>query len=246
MATVAAAAAVQANACETNTMLHTKRAQKCAAQSILKAETETCSSLSSPDGSFPLGKKAQSRASKPCETSQSMDQMQSATPDHSISSHGQTHTPLHFKTAGKLVVWSIHAVPPGYAKDMSKFDGFRVGLSWQEATLTMLDPTHNEFWNIVTDLLPAIFLCTSSASIGFGCAVAGDQRALQDAFVATTLASAFQHFCSLAAHAFSCVSPRMSHAVRGHSLTQLPVQQYPYASDESWTGHLRTRGASCL
>eukprot|EP00308_Calcidiscus_leptoporus_P005580 CAMPEP_0119398766 /NCGR_PEP_ID=MMETSP1334-20130426/141016_1 /TAXON_ID=127549 /ORGANISM="Calcidiscus leptoporus, Strain RCC1130" /LENGTH=278 /DNA_ID=CAMNT_0007422641 /DNA_START=247 /DNA_END=1080 /DNA_ORIENTATION=+ len=103
-------------------------------------------------------------------------------------------------------------MPSGFAADMSKVHGFRVGLSWQCAALTLLDWSHNEFWNMVTDLLPAGFLMATSLA-AWSQYDSSEDGALLAAYAATTLASAVQHMCSLASHAFCCVSPRISHSV---------------------------------
>lgn len=71
---------------------------------------------------------------------------------------------------------------------------------------------HNEFANIQTELLPIGYfsaVCLWLATETFE----GAQAELQQAVLATTLGTVLQHSCSLVAHVFSCISPRLSHTI---------------------------------
>ena len=47
--------------------------------------------------------------------------------------------------------------PSGFCFDGSKRRGHRYCLSWFDATSSMLSLRQNEYWNVLTDLLPALF-----------------------------------------------------------------------------------------
>lgn len=96
---------------------------------------------------------------------------------------------------------------------MSKSSGFRVDHSWKAAATTALVPSHNEFWNCITDVLPLCFFFATGLALP---AMGGYDRApvwFREAVLHTTGATCVQHVCSLVAHTFACVSARMSHTI---------------------------------
>ena len=108
----------------------------------------------------------------------------------------------------------LAAVPLAWDLDATKLNGFRIDLTWRKAALSVVDTSHNEFWNLWTDVVP---LLTFAASCLHVCSEGPPpQPASADlyyAIVATIAATVFQHAASLFAHTFFCVSARLSHAI---------------------------------
>lgn len=71
-----------------------------------------------------------------------------------------------------------------------------------------LDPSTNEFWNILTDFLPMIFFIVTAITTS-----TAPDGVLQQAVVADAWATAVQHACSMVAHAACHASARLSQAI---------------------------------
>jgi len=110
----------------------------------------------------------------------------------------------------------LAAMPSAWACDCSKRSGFRCGQTPRQAVRSALSPTHNEFWNILTDLLPMVFFLGAAATmaLGYGRAEYAAAPSWQrHSFLLTTTFTAVQHMLSLFAHTFSSVNARLSHTV---------------------------------
>ena len=49
---------------------------------------------------------------------------------------------------------SFRSLPMGFNWDTTKLKGFRVNMTYWQAFCSIIDPSHNEFWNITTDWVP--------------------------------------------------------------------------------------------
>ena len=109
----------------------------------------------------------------------------------------------------------LEAMPSGYCCDCSKTRGFRCDQSISEAILTALSPSHNEFYNVVTDIGPLIFFIYAFVdAVYFDRHTYGAAPAhVQAAFAATSLSTIFQKFSSLVAHTLCGCGPRLSHTI---------------------------------
>ena len=110
----------------------------------------------------------------------------------------------------------LTAMPATWACDCSKRSGFRCGQTPAQAIRTALSPRHNEFYNILTDLLPMVFFFGAAAASALGYGRPAYDAApswLRHSFLLTTTFTAIQHLLSLFAHTFSSVSAQLSHTV---------------------------------
>lgn len=101
--------------------------------------------------------------------------------------------------------------------DSSKMRGHRFDTSAWHAMITCLDPNSNEFWNVLTEVMPMLHLSLLAfelmGAIDLGHDLSGSSRELRHAIIGTLLGSAVQHACSLVAHVYRSVSPRLSHSI---------------------------------
>ena len=108
---------------------------------------------------------------------------------------------------------ALAAVPQAWEVDRTKLHGFRIKLTWKRAALSIVDPSHNDFFNIVTDILPMVAVKAVCAHLCHAGPPRPASIELHAAIVATTAATTFQHLCSLAGHTFYVCSARLSHAI---------------------------------
>ena len=103
--------------------------------------------------------------------------------------------------SSRLVTFA--SMPLGYDCECTKARGFRCGLRFNEAACSIFDPCHNEFFNCVTDLVPAIAFAALPAvlSLTQHPSFASAPPAIRAALVATAWGTATQHVASLAAPA---------------------------------------------
>ena len=101
--------------------------------------------------------------------------------------------------------------------DRSKLRGHRFDTSVAACVLTCFDPSNNEFWNCLTEIMPIVHLLLMALElagvIDLGHDVSGGSPALRHAVIGTLLGAVAQHACSLVAHAGRSISPRLSHAI---------------------------------
>ena len=76
------------------------------------------------------------------------------------------------------------------------------------------DASHNEFWNMLTDLAPLLaFPAAAAAAAALDPHYAAAPPHVRWAFLLTCVGTALQHAASLGAHTFCCVSAKLSHGV---------------------------------
>jgi len=108
----------------------------------------------------------------------------------------------------------LEDMPRGYCCDCSKFRGHRCDLSAWEALSSSLSPRHNEFWNVLTDVVPLLFFVVAALdTVRVDTAFTASSISLQRGFLATAFFTVLQHACSFVAHTFSACSPRLSHTI---------------------------------
>ena len=112
--------------------------------------------------------------------------------------------------AGKVV--SIGLVPSGYGVDRTKRDGFRIQFTASEAAASILRRDHNEFANMATDVLPAIFFAAATVATCI-MPLDGTPLAFRQAVAGVFVSSCVQHLSSLFAHCFQAMSAELSYAV---------------------------------
>ncbi len=110
-------------------------------------------------------------------------------------------------------VYHLSQLPCGYSFDPSKTKGYRAEYGYWAAVASCFDWHHNEFANIQTELIPIAYFCATSLYLYTETWHGAQTRLMQQAVLATNLGAVLQHVCSLVAHVFSCISPRLSHAI---------------------------------
>ena len=65
--------------------------------------------------------------------------------------------PASLKPALRPNIVHLSEIPPGYNLDLSKSSHFRVNFSVGQAAASALDPSHNEFFNLATDIVPLVY-----------------------------------------------------------------------------------------
>ena len=113
-------------------------------------------------------------------------------------------------TAGQIV--PLTCVPVGYGVDRTKHGGFRIQLSASEAAASILRRNHNEFANMVTDVLPAVFFAAATVATCI-MPLDGTPLAFRQAVVGVFASSCVQHVSSLFAHCFQAMSADLSYKV---------------------------------
>ena len=108
---------------------------------------------------------------------------------------------------------ALAAVPQAWEVDTTKLRGFRIKLTWKRAALSIGDPSHNDFFNMMTDLVPLVAVGAVCAQLCYAGPPRPTSTELHAAIVATTAATTFQHVCSLVGHTFYVCSARLSHAI---------------------------------
>jgi hypothetical protein len=108
----------------------------------------------------------------------------------------------------------LESMPQSFCCDCSKYRGFRCNYSFTQAAISAFDPRQNEFWNVITDILPLCFFFAAMIdTVRNEPSFHAAPTAIQVSLVSTFFFTILQHACSLFAHMFQCVSPRLSHAV---------------------------------
>lgn len=109
---------------------------------------------------------------------------------------------IPLKTADQL--------PGGWPPYPFTVSGYRVNYSLRESLLSLLVPSHNEFWMIWTDLLPlCIFLYTWAAFLP---PTSSAHSCLKEAHWVFA-AAVFCRACSFAYHTFNCLSLKVNRAL---------------------------------
>jgi hypothetical protein len=108
---------------------------------------------------------------------------------------------------------ALAAVPQVWDVDTTKLRGFRIKLTWRRAALSIADPSHNDFFNMMTDILPMLAVGAVCAHLYSAGPLRPTSTELHAAIVTTTAATTFQHLCSLVGHTFYVCSARLSHAI---------------------------------
>lgn len=102
--------------------------------------------------------------------------------------------------------------------DLSKVRGHRFDTSPWRAALTCLDPSANEFWNVLTEILPVLHFSWVTLELLAGLALgrgsfASSPRPMAFAVLFTCSGTIAQHAASLVSHVGRSVSPRLSHSI---------------------------------
>ena len=106
---------------------------------------------------------------------------------------------------------SFRSLPMGFNWDTTKLKGFRVNMTYWQAFCSIIDPSHNEFWNITTDWVPMVMFFACAAY--FYAANTAMPAPIREACAMSALFTGVQHTVSLVAHVFQCVSTRVSHSI---------------------------------
>ena len=130
--------------------------------------------------------------------------------------------PASLKPALRPNIVHLSEIPPGYNLDLSKSSHFRVNFSVGQAAASALDPSHNEFFNLATDIVPLVYFSaealrlatTADGGSGLDRGGGGAAPALSEAVRMCIFATVLQHATSLFSHTFSCCSPRASRTVK--------------------------------
>ena len=70
--------------------------------------------------------------------------------------------PASLKPALRPNIVHLSEIPPGYNLDLSKSSHFRVNFSVGQAAASALDPSHNEFFNLATDIVPLVYFSAAA------------------------------------------------------------------------------------
>lgn len=121
-----------------------------------------------------------------------------------------TERQLQPHAAGQIV--PLTRVPVGYGVDRSKQRGFRIHLSASEAAASIFRRNHNEFANMITDVLPAVFFAAATVATCI-MPLDGTPLAFRQTVVGVFASSCVQHLSSLFAHCFQAMSADLSYKV---------------------------------
>eukprot|EP00964_Phaeocystis_antarctica_P027763 scaffold15656_cov69-Phaeocystis_antarctica.AAC.3 len=75
----------------------------------------------------------------------------------SIRPEGAVPTTSGCSEGRRPLQWlALAAVPQAWEVDTTKLRGFRIKLTWKRAALSIADPSHNDFFNMLTDIVPLV------------------------------------------------------------------------------------------